>query len=235
MNVYIDRMDFSMDYICWLVLRDSCLFLTHYICLFISLSFTKFLDLLYMNSDFTTFHFIHSYRRGVQVLYLLISKFFVFCRDLGLLVVLLCDIAYFLHEVSYLDHYKRDFPGVVKEFGTSQYLINSRTPPSLFRWLENCLQNGCGSASICDLPLLICKDGTSIVNWARKIVSFYSLLCGADQSGKRLSSGVTCHIAPGLYHSREELAVLGMVGEKFGLQHMDLLPAGVSLPLRHVS
>lgn len=154
---------------------------------------------------------------------------------MGLLVVLLYDIANFLHELSYLDHYKRDFPGLLKDFGMSQYLHTSRTPPSLFRWLENCLQHGCGSASICDLPLLVCNDGISIVNWARKIVSFYSLLCGAEQSGKRLSSGVTCDIAPGLYHTREELTVLGMVGERFGLHHLDLLPAGVSLPLRHVS
>ncbi|KAL0359162.1 UNVERIFIED_CONTAM: Anaphase-promoting complex subunit [Sesamum angustifolium] len=154
-------------------------------------------------------------------------------RDLGLLVVLLSDIADFLHEVGYLDHYKRDFPGLVKEFGMSQNLFIQRTPPNLFRWLENCLQHGYGFASTCDLPPLICKDGTSIVNWARKIVSFYSLLSGADQSGNKLSSGVTCNIAPGLYRTREELTVLGMVGEKFGLQHLDLLPAGVSLPLRH--
>ncbi|KAL0382140.1 UNVERIFIED_CONTAM: Anaphase-promoting complex subunit [Sesamum calycinum] len=81
--------------------------------------------------------------------------------DLGLLVVLLSDIADFLHEVGYLDHYKH-------------------------------------------------------------------------QSGNKLSSGVTCNIASGLYRTREELTVLGMVGEKFGLQHLDLLPAGVSLPLRHL-
>ncbi|KAL0341266.1 UNVERIFIED_CONTAM: Anaphase-promoting complex subunit [Sesamum radiatum] len=153
--------------------------------------------------------------------------------DLGLLVVLLSDIADFLHEVGYLDHYKRDFPGLVKEFGMSQNLFIQRTPPNLFRWLENCLQHGYGFASTCDLPPLICKDGTSILNWARKIVSFYSLLSGADQSGNKLSSGVTCNIASGLYRTREELTVLGMVGEKFGLQHLDLLPAGVSLPLRH--
>ncbi|KAK4480701.1 hypothetical protein RD792_013783 [Penstemon davidsonii] len=154
-------------------------------------------------------------------------------RDVGLLVILLCDIADFLHEMSYLDHYKRDFPGLLRDFGVSQYSVTTRSPPSLFRWLESCLQHGCGSASISDLPFLIRKDGTSIVNWARKIVSFYSLLCGADQEGRRLSSGVTCDIACGLYHTREELTILGMVGEKFGLQHLDLLPAGVSLPLRH--
>ncbi|KAL6526857.1 hypothetical protein OROGR_015947 [Orobanche gracilis] len=154
-------------------------------------------------------------------------------RDLSLLVVLLYDIAAFLHELSYLDHYKRDFPGLLKDFKFSQYLSTPRSPPSIYRWLENCLQHGSGHASICDLPPLICKDGTSIVNWTRKIVSFYSLLCGANHSGKRLSSGVTCNIAPGLYHTREELTVLGMVGEKFGLQHLDLLPAGVALPLRH--
>lgn len=163
------------------------------------------------------------------------DRIFSFSRDLGLLVVLLYDIADFLHELSYLDHYKRDFPGLLKGFRMSQFLFTSKTPPSLFRWLENCLQHGCGSASVCDLPLLVCKSGTSVVNWARKIVSFYSLLCGAEQSGKSLSTGVTCNIAPGLYHTREELTVLGMVGEKFGLHHLDLLPAGVSLPLRHVS
>lgn len=151
------------------------------------------------------------------------------------MVDLLYDIADFLHELSYLDHYKRDFPGFLKDFGMSQFLFTSKTPPSLFRWLENCLQHGCGSASICDLPLLVCRNGTSVVNWARKIISFYSLLCGAEQSGKSLSTGVTCNIAPGLYHTREELTVLGMVGERFGLHHLDLLPAGVSLPLRHVS
>ncbi|KAL1559265.1 anaphase-promoting complex subunit 1-like [Salvia divinorum] len=154
-------------------------------------------------------------------------------RDLGLLVVLLNDIANFLHEPSYMDHYKRDFPVLLKDFVMSQFLFTSKTPPSLFRWLENCLQHGCASASICDLPLLVCRNGTSIVNWARKIISFYSLLCGAEQCGKSLSTGVTCNIVPGLYHTREELTVLGMVGERFGLHHLDLLPAGVSLPLRH--
>ncbi|KAL2526600.1 Anaphase-promoting complex subunit 1 [Abeliophyllum distichum] len=154
-------------------------------------------------------------------------------RDLGLLVVLLCDVADFLNEINYLDHYKRDFPGLLKGFGESKHSLYPRTPPSLFRWLENCLQHGCSYASIKDLPFLICKDGSSVVNWARKIVSFYSLLCGADQSGKRLSTGVTCNVASGIFYTHEELTVLAMVGEKFGLQQLDLLPAGVSLPLRH--
>lgn len=162
-------------------------------------------------------------------------ELFSFSRDLGLLAVLLYDIADFLHEPGYLDHYKRDFPGLLKDFGMSQFLCTSRTPPNLFRWLENCLQHGCDSASVCDLPLLVCRIGTSVVDWARKIISFYSLLCGAEQSGKRLSTSVTCDIVPGLYRTREELTVLGMVGERFGLHHLDLLPAGVSLPLRHVS
>ncbi|CAA2984556.1 anaphase-promoting complex subunit 1 [Olea europaea subsp. europaea] len=154
-------------------------------------------------------------------------------RDLSLLVVLLCDVAGFLDEKNYLDHYKRDFPGLSKGFEESKLSFSPRTPPSLFRWLENCLHHGCSSASTKDLPFLICKDGSSVVNWARKIVSFYSLLCGADQSEKRLSTGVTCNVASGLFYTREELTVLAMVGEKFGLQQLDLLPAGVSLPLRH--
>ncbi|KAL8463255.1 hypothetical protein ACS0TY_034046 [Phlomoides rotata] len=154
-------------------------------------------------------------------------------RDMGLLVVLLYDIANFLQELSYLDHYKHDFPLLLKDVKIFQNIYTSRTPPSLFRWIENCLKHGCSSASICDLPPLVCKDGSSVVNWARKIVSFYSLLCGVEQVGNKLSSGVTCEIAPGFYHIREELTVLGMVGEGFALHHLDLLPAGVSLPLRH--
>ncbi|XP_051140465.1 anaphase-promoting complex subunit 1 isoform X2 [Andrographis paniculata] len=154
-------------------------------------------------------------------------------RDLGLLVILLCDIADFLNEVSYLDHYKRDFPGIVKIFKKPQRLLTSRTPPSLFRWLETCLQHGYDCTSTSDLPLLVCKDGNCIVSWARKIVSFYSLLCGADHSGNTSSLGFTFNISPGFYRNREELTVLAMVGERFGLQHLDLLPAGVSLPLRH--
>ncbi|KZV34947.1 anaphase-promoting complex subunit 1 [Dorcoceras hygrometricum] len=154
-------------------------------------------------------------------------------RDLGHLVALLYDVAEFLHEVSYMDHYRRDFPGVLKDSRIIEFSWSPKTPPSLFRWLENCLLHGCSATSICDLPHLIRKDSSCVVNWARKIISFYSLLCGADRSGKRLSSGVTCNVASGSYCTQEELTVLAMVGENFGLQHLDLLPAGVSLPLRH--
>jgi anaphase-promoting complex subunit 1 len=52
--------------------------------------------------------------------------------------------------------------------------------------------------------------------------------------GKKLSSGVYCNISTGSYSSKEELTVLAMVGERFGLQQLDSLPSGVSLPLRHV-
>ncbi|CAK9173534.1 unnamed protein product [Ilex paraguariensis] len=155
-------------------------------------------------------------------------------RDLGLLVVLLCNVADFLGEESYLDHYVRDFPGLSKNFGICRTSFSQKTPPSLFRWLEHCLQHGCNSANIMDLSPLIRKDGSSAGSWARKIVAFYSLLCGAEQSGKKLSSGVYCNIASGSSCTKEELTVLAMVGERFGLQQLDLLPAGVSLPLRHV-
>ncbi|CAK9172113.1 unnamed protein product [Ilex paraguariensis] len=154
-------------------------------------------------------------------------------RDLGLLVVLLCNVADFLGEESYLDHYVRDFPGLSKNFGICRTSFSQKTPPSLFRWLEHCLQHGCNSANIMDLSPLIRKDGSSAGSWARKIVAFYSLLCGAEQSGKKLSSGVYCNIASGSSCTKEELTVLAMVGERFGLQQLDLLPAGVSLPLRH--
>ncbi|XP_075104821.1 anaphase-promoting complex subunit 1-like isoform X3 [Nicotiana tabacum] len=153
-------------------------------------------------------------------------------RDLGLLVVLLCDIAAFLHEDCYLDHYIRDFPCLSKGREVSLTSSPKKIPPSLFRWLESCLKHGCSSASISHLPSLIFKDGSSVVNWGRKIVSFYSLLCGAELLGKRLSSGVSCAVASGSFNTPEELTILAMVGERVGLQQLDLLPAGVSLPLR---
>ncbi|KAF7828197.1 anaphase-promoting complex subunit 1 isoform X1 [Senna tora] len=112
-------------------------------------------------------------------------------------------------------------------------LRKGKTPPNLFRWLEKCLQHGCTSANIKDLPPLICKDGSSVASWARKIVSFYSILSGAKFFGKKLSSGVYCNVATGTHCSKEELTVLAMVGERFGLQQLDSLPSSVSLPLRH--
>lgn len=113
--------------------------------------------------------------------------------------------------------------------------VSQKNPPSLFKWLENCLEYGYNYANVNDLPPLIRKDESSVVSWARKVVSFYSLLLGAKPIGKKLPSGVFCNIAPGSFCSNEELTVLAMVGENFGLQQLDLLPCGVSLPLRHVS
>ncbi|XP_048325794.2 anaphase-promoting complex subunit 1 isoform X1 [Ziziphus jujuba] len=154
-------------------------------------------------------------------------------RDLELLAVLLCDVAKFLGEESYLDHYIRDFPCFSVKVGMCTAPFSRKTPPSLFRWLEDCLLHGCAYANINDLPSLIRKDGSSVVSWARKIISFYSLLSGAKQTGKKLSSGVYCNIVAGSHCTIEELTVLAMVGERFGLQQLDLLPSGVSLPLRH--
>ncbi|WCJ19904.1 Anaphase-promoting complex subunit 1 [Euphorbia peplus] len=154
--------------------------------------------------------------------------------DLELLAILLGSIAKSLGEQSYMEHYVRDFPSLFKKFGTCAKSFSARTPPSIFRWLENCLQLGCSSTNISDLPPLICKDGSSVVSPARKIVSFYSLLCGGQQIGKKLSSGVYCNVATGSFCTNEELTVLAMVGERFGLQQLDSLPFGVSLPLRHV-
>ncbi|KAK4273718.1 hypothetical protein QN277_017057 [Acacia crassicarpa] len=155
--------------------------------------------------------------------------------DLELLAVLLCNIAEFLREENYLDHYIRDFPGLSSRFLLSRTPISwkRKNPPNLFRWLENCLQHGYTSADIIDLPPLVCKDGSSMVSWARKIVSFYSILSGAKLFGRKLSSGIHCNIASGSHCSKEEVTVLAMVGERFGLQQLDSLPFGVSLPLRH--
>ncbi|CAM8913570.1 unnamed protein product [Rhodiola kirilowii] len=154
-------------------------------------------------------------------------------RDLDLLAVLLRDIAGCLSEESYLDHYVRDFPCLSKNLKISPRLNSCSRPPNLFRWLETCLRLGCNSTDSNDIPPLVCKDGSSVMNWARKIVAFYSILCGAEQRGKKLSSGVCCDVAMGSSCSKEELTVLAMVGERFGLHHLDLLPVGVSLPLRH--
>ncbi|XP_015931282.1 anaphase-promoting complex subunit 1 isoform X1 [Arachis duranensis] len=154
-------------------------------------------------------------------------------RDLELLAILLCNIAEFLGEDNYLDHYIRDFPGLCKKFMLSRPTSSHKICPSLFRWLENCLQHGCNYTNICDLPPLVRRDASSVVSLARQIVSFYSILSGAELQGKNLSSGVHCNISMGSHGSKEELTVLAMVGERFGLQQLDSLPSGISLPLRH--
>ncbi|KAK9061061.1 hypothetical protein SSX86_018241 [Deinandra increscens subsp. villosa] len=155
-------------------------------------------------------------------------------RDLGLLVVLLCEVSKILGEDGYLDYYIRDFPALSRKYRIQETSLSQKSPPSLFRWLENCLRNGCTATSIIDLPVLMRKDGNSVVSWARKIIAFYSVLCGGKFLGNKLSSDVYCKFATGSANSAEEVTVLAMVGERFGLQQLDLLPAGVSLPLRHV-
>ena len=66
-----------------------------------------------------------------------------------------------------------------------------------------------------------------------EIVSLQSLLSGAKPLGRKPSSGVYGNLATGASSSSEELTAVAMVGEEFGLQQLDLLPADVSLPLRH--
>ncbi|KAI8568121.1 hypothetical protein RHMOL_Rhmol02G0172700 [Rhododendron molle] len=92
-----------------------------------------------------------------------------------------------------------------------------KIPPTLFRWLENCLQYGYNFSDSKDLPPLLRKDEGLVLSWAWKINAFYSLLCGAKHSGKNLPSGVFCNSATGSSCNFEELAVLAMVGERFGL------------------
>ncbi|GAB4827614.1 hypothetical protein Ancab_034497 [Ancistrocladus abbreviatus] len=154
-------------------------------------------------------------------------------RDLGLLVVLLCEIAAFLGEKSYVEHYIRDFPFLSKKQRACQASFSQRSVPSLYRWLENCLLHGLDHANNDDIPPLVRTSGNIVVGWARKVVSFYSLLSGARHVGRKLSSVVYCNVALGSASTVEEKTVLAMVGEGFGLQQLDLLPVGVSLPLRH--
>jgi hypothetical protein len=158
-----------------------------------------------------------------------------FSRDLVLLASLLCMVASSLGEHSYVDYYCRDFPLDLIEFQSVASSASLKTPPSLFRWFENCLRHGCGSANLEDIPALMCKQKGSAMSWGRKVVSFYSLLLGAERKGKFLSSGVYCEVASGSARNTEELTVLAMVAEKFGRQQLDLLSIGVSLALRHVS
>ena len=147
---------------------------------------------------------------------------------------LLCDIANFLGEENYVDHYIRDFPLLSKKTRCQPSSL-PKSPPSLYRWLESCLLHGLGHANIDDIPSLVRKAGNSAVSWSRKIVSFYSFLFGARWTGSKLSSGISCKVASGSSSTHEEQTVLAMVAEGFGLQQLDLLPVGVSLPLRHVS
>ena len=135
-----------------------------------------------------------------------------------------------------MDYYVRDFPFVTPEITTTRSSSCGKSPPSILRWLENCLKYGCKSfEQVNDLPGMVFKDKCLVVTWARKIVAFFSLLVGAERKQGKLSSGVYCDIASGTASTKEELTVLAMVAERFGLRHLDLLPAGVSLPLRHVS
>lgn len=154
-------------------------------------------------------------------------------RDLRHLVVLLCNIAASLGEANYVDYYIRDFPFVSREVHSFHSAVTPRKPPCLFRWLENCLRLGCDLACTNDLPQLISKEKSYAVSWSRKIVCFYSLLLGSGRIGRKLSSGVYFNIAKGSAKTPEELTVLAMVAERFGRQQLDLLPVGVSLPLRH--
>ncbi|CAN6469882.1 unnamed protein product [Victoria cruziana] len=154
-------------------------------------------------------------------------------RDINLLVSLLLIIATSLGELNYVDHYIRDFPVLLLETRLFQPASIPRRPPCLFRWLQACLRNGSKFANCDDLPPLLRRDGSLVVDFSRKIVSFYSLLMGCERVGRKLSSGVYCHLAQGSASTNEQVVVLAMVAEGFGLQQMDKLPVGISFPLRH--
>lgn len=191
--------------------------------------------------NFRTMHSLGFWLQILPFIYLLSSciwslfSCFCFYRDLGHLSILLCNIAASLGEAIYVDYYIRDYPGIVCEIHSFRSASAPRTPPCLFHWLEKCLQLGYDSANLNDIPFLVRKNKCHVVSWARKIVSFFSLLLGAERIGKKLSSGVYYNIAKGSANTPEELTVLAMVAERFGRQQLDLLPIGVSLPLRHVS
>ncbi|KAL9226701.1 hypothetical protein vseg_002481 [Gypsophila vaccaria] len=155
-------------------------------------------------------------------------------RDLERLVILLSETANLLGEDSYVDHYIRDFPFLSGKLKRCQPSSSRRSAPSLYRWLESCLVHGLDLTNTNDIPPLTRNHESYAVSWSRKVVSFFSLFSGASCIGKKLSTGVYCDIALGSSSTPEEKTVLAMVGEGFGLQQLDLLPIGVSLPLRHV-
>jgi hypothetical protein len=45
------------------------------------------------------------------------------------------------------------------------------------------------------LPVLLAKDGTSFVDWSRKVVGFFELLTGTELNGRQLLSGVNISVA----------------------------------------
>jgi anaphase-promoting complex subunit 1 len=156
-------------------------------------------------------------------------------RDLQRLVHLVNSIAACLGEVNFVDYYARDFPGLLPHFPVLSTSDGLRNPPNLLHWLQNCLKYGCSSRDGDGLPHLLCKEGSFAVDWSRKVVAFYGILLGSERRGQRLSSGVSFNVASGTANSPEHWTVLSMVAESFGLQQLDRLPYGVSLPLRHVS
>ncbi|KAK9683476.1 hypothetical protein RND81_10G143700 [Saponaria officinalis] len=155
-------------------------------------------------------------------------------RDLERLVILLSETANLLGEDRYVDHYIRDFPFLSGKLKRCQPSSSPRSPPSLYRWLESCLVHGIDLVNTNDIPPLVRHNESCAVSWSRKVVSFFSLFSGASCVGKELSTGVSCNIALGSSSTPEEKTVLAMVGEGFGLQQLDLLPIGISIPLRHV-
>eukprot|EP01018_Ginkgo_biloba_P012111 Gb_37425 [translate_table: standard] len=154
-------------------------------------------------------------------------------QDLWLLVHLLTCIATCLGEANYVDHYLRDFPGLLPHFSHLSKISGLKNPANLFQWLQNCMKYDCNSTNKECLPALLLKEGTISVDWSRKVVSFYGLLFGSRRTGKHLASGVSFSVASGTANTPEEFTVLSMVAEGFGLQQLDRLPFGVSLPLRH--
>ena len=149
---------------------------------------------------------------------------------------LLGHIAASLHEWNYLDHYARDFPDLFGLFEASKCDRNwqsLKVPFNIFQWLANCMraQNSRFSDS---LPSLYMNREATCINFSRKVIGFYELLCCSEAVSKVVSCGVHVDIAAGSFETAEQKLVLAMVGENFGLTDLDCLPAGVSLPLRHV-
>lgn len=154
-------------------------------------------------------------------------------QDLQRLVHLVYSIAACLGEANFVDYYARDFPGLLPHFPVLSTTDGLRNPPNLLQWLQNCLKYGCSSRDGEGLPHLLCKEGNFAVDWSRKVVAFYGLLLGLERRGQHLASGVSFNVASGTANCPEHWTVLSMVAESFGLQQLDRLPYGVSLPLRH--
>ncbi|BBN07484.1 anaphase-promoting complex subunit 1 [Marchantia polymorpha subsp. ruderalis] len=157
-------------------------------------------------------------------------------RQASQLATLLSHLAAAAGELEYVDHYTRDFPTVVPplpELSKNSLHGTWRTPANLFRWVEYRIKKRRMPRSGEGLPALLLREGVLSVEWSRKVVGFYELLLGDEETAKEKPTVVHIGMSRGTANRPEHKMVLAMVAEAFSLPDLDRLPCGISLPLRH--